>query len=61
MLVSAAAYGPSIVVFGLSRDFTPLAALAIGGDTNMVSVMISPTLVQLDTSADMPPPTCAVA
>ena len=50
MFVAVAIYGISIVVFGLSRDFTlSLVALAIGGGADMVSVVIRQTLVQLDT------------
>lgn len=50
MFVSVAIYGVSIVVFGLSHDlYLSLAALAIGGGADMISVVIRQTLVQLDT------------
>ena len=54
MFVCVAIYGVSIVVFGLSRDFTlSFVALAIGGGADMVSVVVRQTLVQLDTPDDM--------
>jgi len=50
MFVAVAIYGVSIVVFGLSHDlYLSLAALAIGGGADMISVVIRQTLVQLDT------------
>jgi len=54
MFVAVAIYGASIVVFGLSRDFMlSLAALAVGGAADMVSVVVRQTLVQLDTPDEM--------
>lgn len=50
MFVAVGIYGVSIVVFGLSHDlYLSLAALAIGGGADMISVVIRQTLVQLDT------------
>jgi MFS family permease len=50
MFVAVAIYGASIVVFGLSRDFTlSLVALAVSGAADMISVVVRQTLVQLDT------------
>ena len=50
MFAAVGIYGVSIVVFGLSHDlYLSLAALAIGGGADMISVVIRQTLVQLDT------------
>jgi MFS family permease len=54
LLAAVAMYGVTIVVFGWSTDFTlSLAALALGGAADMVSVVIRQTLVQLETPNDM--------
>ena len=50
MLGAVAVYGVTMVVFGWSTVFAlSLAALAVGGAADMVSVVIRQTLVQLDT------------
>jgi hypothetical protein len=50
MFMAVAVYGLAIVVFGLSRDFMlSLAALAVSGGADMISVVVRQTLVQLDT------------
>ncbi len=50
MLEAVAVYGVTMVVFGWSTSFAlSLAALAVGGAADMVSVVIRQTLVQLDT------------
>jgi len=50
LLVAVGVYGVSIVVFGLSSQFwLSLAALAVSGSADMVSVVIRQTLVQLET------------
>lgn len=47
---SVAVFSLSLVAFGLSRDLTlSLAALAVSGAADMVSVVIRQTLVQIDT------------
>jgi MFS family permease len=54
LLAAVAVYGVTIVVFGASTDVTlSLAALAVGGAADMVSVVIRQTLVQLETPNDM--------
>jgi MFS family permease len=54
LLAAVAVYGVTIVVFGGSTDVTlSLAALAVGGAADMVSVVIRQTLVQLETPNDM--------
>lgn len=50
LLLAVGAYGVAIVVFGLSTSFwLSLAALAVSGAADMVSVIIRQTLVQLET------------
>jgi len=54
LLGAVAVYGVTIVVFGWSTSFAlSLAALAIGGAADMVSIVIRQTLVQLETPNDM--------
>jgi len=50
LLAAVAVFGACMVVFGLSRSFgLSLAALAVSGAADMVSVVIRQTLVQLET------------
>lgn len=50
LLLSVAFYGVCMLVFGLSTQFLlSLAALALSGGADMVSVVVRQTLVQLDT------------
>lgn len=50
MFAGVAAFGIGTIVFGLSRSFPlSLAALAVLGASDMVSVVVRATLVQLDT------------
>ena len=54
MFASVALYGIATVVFGLSTSFwLSLAALALTGAFDMVSVVIRQSLVQLDTPDEM--------
>jgi MFS family permease len=54
MLASVALFGVATVVFGLSRNFgLSLAALAVLGAADMVSVMVRSTVVQLRTPHEM--------
>jgi hypothetical protein len=54
LLGAAAVYGATMIVFGRSTDFAlSLAALALGGAADMVSVVIRQSLVQLDTPDTM--------
>jgi MFS family permease len=54
LLSAVAVYGMTMVIFGWSTDFAlSLAALAVGGAADMVSVVIRQTLVQLETPNDM--------
>ena len=54
LLAAVAVYGVTMVVFGWSTSFVlSLAALAVGGAADMVSVVIRQTLVQLETPNDM--------
>lgn len=54
LLRAVAIYGVTMVLFGWSTDFAlSLAALALGGGADMVSVVIRQTLVQLETPNDM--------
>jgi MFS family permease len=54
MLEAVAVYGLTMIVFGASTSFAlSLAALAVGGAADMVSVVIRQTLVQLDTPDEM--------
>lgn len=54
LLRAVAIYGMTMVLFGWSTDFAlSLAALALGGGADMVSVVIRQTLVQLETPNDM--------
>ena len=47
-------YGLTVVVFAFSHDFAlSLAALAIGGAADMVSIVVRQTLVQLETPDEM--------
>ena len=54
MLVAVAVYGMCMLVFGLSTSFVlSLAALAVSGGADMVSVVVRQTLVQIETPNDM--------
>ena len=54
MLASVAVFGVATVVFGASRSFwLSIAALAIAGAADMVSVVIRATLVQIATPPEM--------
>jgi MFS family permease len=54
MLASVATFGVATVVFGVSRSFgVSLLALAILGASDMVSVMVRSTVVQLRTPHEM--------
>ena len=54
MFVSVAVYGLAILVFGLSESFLlSLAALAVSGGADMVSVVIRLTIVQVETPDEM--------
>jgi MFS family permease len=54
MFTSVAIYGAATLVFALSTSFAlSLAALAVSGAFDMVSVVIRQSLVQLDTPNDM--------
>lgn len=54
MFASVAIYGAATLVFGLSTSFIlSLAALAVSGAFDMVSVVIRQSLVQLDTPNEM--------
>ena len=54
MLLAVALYGVCMVVFGLSTSFVlSLAALAVSGGADMVSVVVRQTLVQIETPNDM--------
>jgi MFS family permease len=54
MLVAVAIFGVAILVFAVSRHFLlSLAALAVSGAADMVSVVLRQTLVQLDTPDEM--------
>ena len=54
LLFSVAVYGISITVFGFSTSFLlSMAALAVAGGADMVSVVVRQTLVQLETPDHM--------
>jgi MFS family permease len=54
MLAAVVVFGVSILVFGLSRSlWLSVAALAVSGAADMVSVVVRQTLVQLDTPDEM--------
>lgn len=54
MLLAVAVYGLCMLVFGLSTSFVlSLAALAVSGGADMVSVVVRQTLVQIETPNDM--------
>lgn len=54
MLAAVALYGVCMLVFGMSTHFAlSLAALAVSGGADMVSVVVRQTLVQLETPNDM--------
>lgn len=54
MLAAVALYGLTTIVFGVSTLFSlSMAALALGGAADMISVVIRQTLVQLETPDDM--------
>jgi hypothetical protein len=54
LLGAVALYGAATLVFGVSTSFgLSLAALAVAGAADMVSVVIRQSLVQLDTPDDM--------
>ncbi|WP_299761947.1 MFS transporter [Ramlibacter sp.] len=54
LLLSVACFGACMLVFGLSTHFwLSMAALALSGAADMVSVVVRQTLVQLETPHDM--------
>jgi MFS family permease len=54
LLAAVGLYGATVLVFAVSSDFTlSLAALAVGGAADVVSIVIRQTLVQLETPDDM--------
>ena len=54
MLASVALYGVCMVIFGLSTHFLlSLLVLAVSGASDMVSVVVRQTLVQIDTPNEM--------
>ena len=54
MLAAVALYGVCMLVFGVSTHFVlSLAALAVSGGADMVSIVVRQTLVQLETPNDM--------
>ena len=54
MLAAVALYGVCMLVFGVSTHFVlSLAALAVSGGADMVSMVVRQTLVQLETPNDM--------
>ena len=54
MLTAVAVYGACMLVFGASTSLAlSLAALAVSGGADMVSVVVRQTLVQLETPNDM--------
>jgi MFS family permease len=54
LLVSVAIYGLAIVVFAFSTSFiVTMAALAVSGGADMVSIVVRQTLVQLETPDEM--------
>jgi MFS family permease len=54
MFVSVAIFGVATVIFGLSRNlWLSLAALAVGGAGDMISVIIRGSLLQLATPPEM--------
>ena len=54
MFVAVAIYGASILVFAFATHFiVALAALAVSGAADMVSIVVRQTLVQLETPDDM--------
>jgi MFS family permease len=54
LFVSVAIYGAAILVFAFSHDFIlSMAALAISGAADMVSVVVRQTLVQIETPDEM--------
>jgi MFS family permease len=62
LFAAVAVYGLATLVFGLSTSFAlSLAALAVGGAADMVSVVVRQTMVQLDTPDAMRGRVSAVA
>jgi MFS family permease len=54
MLIGVGLFGVATIVFGLSKSFTlSLAALAVAGAADMVSVFVRHTLIQLSTPDEM--------
>ena len=54
LFVSVAIYGAAILVFAFSRNFVlAMAALAVSGAADMVSVVVRQTLVQIETPDEM--------
>ena len=54
MLAAVALYGVCMLVFGMSTHFVlSLAALAVSGGADMVSMVVRQTLMQLETPNDM--------
>ncbi len=54
LLAAVAVYGAATVVFGLTSHFVvAIAALALSGAADMISVVIRSTLIQLETPDDM--------
>lgn len=54
MFASVAIFGAATIVFGLSRDFAvSMAALAVAGAADMISVYVRTSLIQLATPDEM--------
>lgn len=54
MLIAVAAFGVATIVFGVSQSYpVTLAALAVAGATDMVSVVVRSTLIQHATPGEM--------
>ena len=54
LLVAVAVFGACMIAFGLSTSFAlSLAALAVSGGADMISVVVRQTLVQLETPDEM--------
>ena len=54
LLAAIGIYGVTVLVFAVSNNFAlSLAALALGGAADVVSIVIRQTLVQLETPDDM--------
>ena len=54
LLLAVGIYGATVLVFAFSENFVlSLAALAVGGAADMVSIVVRQTLVQLETPEEM--------